>query len=97
MYTKESLKSEKYTWGKLAEVYEIANYLIVAYYPTKYENGSCLDGQYEEKLSFHPYINGRDTNHSFGSLDNALIHCVSCNNGHSRASEFIINMLSYKD
>lgn len=83
MYTKSKLLYEKYTWGKLVEVHEINNYLIV-----EYEN------EYEGINSFHPYVNGYDTHCNFSSLDYALIHAIAYNKGHSRASEFIINMLN---
>lgn len=89
MYTKERLLSEKYTWGKLIAVHEIANYLIVEYYAQDYANGG-----YETEPAFHPYVNGKDTNHSFNGLDKALIHCVCCNAGESGASTFIIKMLT---
>ena len=84
MYTKESFLSKPYTWGKLVNVHEIGNYLIVEYTTDDGEN------------HFHPYVNGKDTHHSFMSLDKALIHSVSCNAGHGRASEYINNMLSFK-
>lgn len=93
MNTKESLLSKKYTWGNLVNVYEIGCYLIAEYYPKK-DYGNSSEQGYEETPSFQPYVNGSDTNHSFDTLDKALIHAVSCNAGHSRASEFIINMLS---
>jgi len=92
MYTKESLLSKKYTWGNIVNVSEIGNYLIVEYKSIVSDNYPNA-GEYEEESTFHPYVNGRDTNCSFGSLDNALIHAVSCNAGKSRASEFIIDML----
>lgn len=80
MFTIKSLTSKPYTWGELQVVHEIGNYLIVEY--TK-------DGE----VGFHPYVNGKDTNTSHGSLDKALIHAICCNSGHNRASEFINNML----
>ena len=96
MYTRESLLSKPYTWGKLVEIHEIGNYLIVEYKETKLSHGdfgSRLDGKYEDESSFHPYVNGSDTNSGFDTLDRAIIHAVACNAGHSRASEHIINML----
>lgn len=97
MYTKKSLLSKKYTWGELVNIHEIGNYLIVEYKnEERGQHGQIISGTYDGTNSFHPYINGRDTNCSFSSLDMALIHAVSCNAGHSRASEFIINMLAHK-
>ena len=97
MYTKKLLKRTKYTWGKLVRIYEIENYLIVSYYSNKYINGTHIDNEFESELSFHPYVNGRDTHHSFSSLDMALIHAICYSSGHHRASEFINNMLSFKN
>lgn len=95
MYTKAELLSKKYAWGILVQVHEIGNYLIVEYQnEERDERGQYIAGTYDGTNNFHPYVNGHDTNHSFGSLDDALIHAVSCNKGHNRASEFIINMLS---
>ena len=97
METRLSLLSKKYVWGNLVAIHEIGNYLIVEYENEEEdEQGQDIPGTYDGTNSFHPYVNGHDTNCSFRSLDNALIHAVSCNSGHSRASEFIINMLSAK-
>ena len=96
MYTKKSLLNGKYVWGEIVNVHEIGNYLIVEYKNCKDdEHGQDIKGTYDGTNSFHPYVDGHDTNCSFDTLDKAIIHAISCYAGHSRASEFIINMLSF--
>lgn len=63
----EELKTgEAFTWGRIQEIYHIGDYDIVRYLPRA-----------DEKFSFHCWVKGRDTNHTFSSLDEALIFCIA--------------------
>jgi hypothetical protein len=89
------LKRERYTWGDIVEIHEIGNYIIVEYKAIKFDGCSPVEPRsYEEKSTFHPYIDGDDQNESYDSLDHALAACICVNNGtNTRASMYFMKMV----
>lgn len=55
-------KEKKWSWGGAPVVHEIGPYSIVEYV---YGNNSVV--------SFHPYVNGKDTHSSYATLDMAIL------------------------
>ena len=55
-----------YTWGPIDGSYSVGPYDILRY-------RAAPDGY----LSFHVFVNGEDTNHSFNSLDEALAGAIA--------------------
>ncbi len=92
---KERLLNELYTWGKFKAIHEIGLYLIVEYYPTKYDGCAAINGTYEDFTSFHPFINERDTNTSYNSLEAAIVGAIAYkyDGGNSQAGYFFMKMI----
>ena len=55
-----------FCWGTIIRAHEIGDFTIVEYYHP--EN--------TDKILFHVYIKGKDTNRAYSSLDHALIAAV---------------------
>lgn len=65
--TKLSKGLGEFTWGEVRCVHHVGEYDIVEYYPDAHP----------DDISFHPYIDSRDTCHSYESLDAALAGCIA--------------------
>ncbi len=92
---KTQLQSKPYTWGKFVQTHEIGEYLIVEYKARVYKDTAPVNGEYEEKSSYHPYINGHDTSHSYCRLDECLVGVVAYKyeGGNSRAAGYFIRSI----
>jgi hypothetical protein len=66
-----------YPWGKLVEIHEIGEYIIVEYKSNVYRNSQAVHTEHEEKSTWHPYTNAKDTSCSFESLDAALVGAIA--------------------
>ena len=89
---------KKFPWGKIIRTHEIGEYLIHEYHPNIYVN-SCSIGKVDEtKTSFHPFIGMKDTNHSYSSLDSALIGaiCLKHDGINTHAQGYIERMLNMR-
>lgn len=78
----EDARNGKFAWGRVIDVHEIGPYSIVEYQakiPDKYtaEYKPVSNRGYKTSHSFHAYVNGRDTSHSWDSLDEALVFAIS--------------------
>ena len=62
---KLELIEKEFTWGNVFQIHCIGEYQIVEYI-----------GERDSKKHYHGYINYSDTNHSYSSLDSALIGCI---------------------
>lgn len=79
---------KNFTWGFIIEHYEIGPYNIVKYEPrTKDKEG------YE--LSFHGWVGGRSTGHSWNTLDRAILGVIAYKaDGHgTKADVYMANMV----
>lgn len=63
---------EKWPWGDVIKVHSIGEYDVVEYMRKKM--GYHDD---EEGIHFHPYIYGKDTNHTYESMDAALVGAIA--------------------
>lgn len=57
---------ERFPWGRIEERYEIGEYHVARYI-----------GNIDGRTGFHGWIDGKDTNTSWASLDEALIGMVT--------------------
>lgn len=62
---KLELIEKEFTWGNVIKIHCIREYQIVEYIDKR-----------DKKTYYHGYINYSDTNHSYLSLDSALIGCI---------------------
>ena len=67
----------EFTWGQLIGVMQIGPYHVAEYYPWIYVNGRSKHTPDFDKLMFHPYVEEKDTNHSYPSLDAALAGAIA--------------------
>ena len=78
----------EFSWGSVVKTHCIGDYQILEH------RNKFL---YKDKTSFHAYINFKDTNCSYSSLDEALIGAIAQNNlevNEARyATRFILKML----
>jgi len=88
---KRELLIEPYRWGKIKEIHEIGEYLIVEYWGFIYENSSATK-EYNKHSIFHPYVNCTDTNRSLNTLDEALAFCIAykAEGPNTRAHQYFI-------
>ena len=80
-----------FPWGPVVQLHEIGEYQIIEYHPEIFIN-SCGTGKHEQdKTQFH--VQGE--NHSFDSLDEALIGaiCLKYDGINTRAPKYISLML----
>lgn len=65
-----------FNWGDLIQIHVLPRYAVVEYKRTHYNTRGAPEG-FEPEPSFHPYVDGEDTNHSFGSLEAALVYAIA--------------------
>ena len=84
---KIKLITDEYSWGKVIKVHCIGEYQIV-------ESIGKRDGE----VHWHGYINYRDTNTSYSSLDSALIGCIGIKyeGGNGKAAMYFCRMVDMK-
>jgi len=66
------LLSKPYVWGKIKKIHEIGEYVIVEYSEPNYRNV-----ENNESIVFHPFINGKDTNRGYDTLDGAIVGVIA--------------------
>ena len=83
-----------FTWGKVIEVHEIGEYSIVEYNDEK-RGVIGEEKEHENVIKFHPYINGIDTNHSYDSLDAAIVGAIAnkLDGSNSQAGGYFMKMV----
>ena len=87
--TLNDLKCGKFEWGKIIEIHEIGNYIIV-----EFKWGSVIANDFEKYSSFHIYVDGECQNGTTESLDHALAACICAGNGASiTASDYFMKMI----
>ena len=64
-------------WGQILKVHEIGEYQIVEF--DKFELNS-VPRKTTGEIRFQPFINERDTSHTFDTLDEAIIFAIARNN-----------------
>jgi hypothetical protein len=68
-------RPQRFTLGEVLATHTVGEYAIVEYIPRRPAN---LWGEnFDPAPLFHPFIARRDTNHSYRSLDAALVGCVA--------------------
>lgn len=84
---KIELISKEYTWGDVVNVHCIGEYQIVE-----------AIGKRDEEVQWHGYINYRDTNTSYSSLDSALVGCIGIKyeGGNGKAAMYFCRMVDMK-
>lgn len=85
-------QGQGYTWGPIIQVHQIGPYVILEYTPRV--TGSAR----YEGVSFHAFVDGGDTNHSFNTLDAALAGAMAyrAEGPNSRAGQYFMNMIHGK-
>ena len=81
---KLELIEKEFIWGNVIKVYCIGEYQVVKYIDKK-----------ENETYYHGYINYRDTNNSYSSLDSALIGCIGhkYEGGNGKAAMYFNKMI----
>ena len=87
-------------WGQIVKFFDVGEYTIVAYYKWRAnENGLVLTGEPAEELSFHGYVDEKNTYHSFPTLDACLAYCIAFKYEgiNSRAAIYFMRMVGAKN
>lgn len=76
------LITEEYTWGKVVNIHSVGDYQIV-------------EAIKDNKTHWHGYIDYKDTNVSYTSLDSALVGCIGIKyeGGNGRAAMYFSKMI----
>ena len=84
---KIELISKEYTWGEVVKVHCIGEYQIVE-----------AIGKRDGEVHWHGYINYRDTNTGYSSLDSALVGCIGIKyeGGNGKAAMYFCRMVDMK-
>lgn len=79
---KLQLITEEYTWGKVVNIHSVGDYQIV-------------EAIKDNKTHWHGYIDYKDTNVSYTSLDSALVGCIGIKHegGNGRAAMYFCKMI----
>lgn len=89
-----------YTWGELVSIHECGQYSIVEFHPWKRDKFTVLTGnQNVDERNFSPYIDDKNCNRSYDSLDAALVGaiCLKHDGINTRADGYIMRMLGVGD
>lgn len=84
---KIELITKEYSWGNVVKIHCIGEYQIVE-----------AIGKTDGETQWHGYINYRDTNTSYSSLDSALVGCIGIKyeGGNGRAAMYFCRMIDMK-
>ena len=63
---------KNFTWGTFIQWHEIGPYLLIEYHPWKTKGCTILKGYPCYDISFHGWIDGKDTNESFPTLETGI-------------------------
>jgi hypothetical protein len=88
-----------FTWGRVMDFYEIGNYTILKFHPWISEDGVIKTGKPDtQEISYHGWIDGEDSHHSFDSLDAALAGLIGYRNlgpnDGPKAGHFFMKMIN---
>lgn len=89
--TKDEMIKNSAWLGRFEAFHQIGEYSFVEYHSTVFNGCSpVVPRQYEKKTSFSAFINGRGTNTSYSSLDEALAGTIAqkWGGGNSQAGTF---------
>ena len=67
----EDLK-KRFPWGFVIEIMEIGPYIVRAFHPEKFKNNRGTGVNDTDVIHYHGYIDGKDCNESWLTLDDAL-------------------------
>jgi hypothetical protein len=82
--------------GKFVASHELGEYFIVEYKPTAYDGCSPkVPKRYEDESNFHPFINGKDTNTSYVSIEAAIVGAIAYkyDGGNTRADQYFLKAI----
>jgi len=83
---------QRFTWGNVISIMDVGRYTFINFEPNC-DRQEAVDVSDETRFAFHIYIDGKDSSHSAGSLDQALVLAISLRNNastkHSQASAAI--------
>ena len=79
-------KTIKFVWGSIKNIYTVGEYDILEYEDTDH-------GIPNGEIMFHPYIKGRDTSHSYETLEEAMagMIAIKMDGWNTRADQYFIN------
>jgi len=82
----------RFVWGPIKNIHTVGEYDIIEYEDTDngIPNGDIL---------FHPYIKGRDTNHSYETIEEAMagMIAVRMDGWNTRADQYFINSIKHSE
>jgi hypothetical protein len=70
---------KEFVWGPIDAVHTVGEYAIVQYREDQSNHSASQPWAWNRhgRTVYHPYLNGRDTNHSYASLDSALVGVIA--------------------
>ena len=82
---KLNLVSREYHWGEVVKIHCVGEYQII-------------EAIKDQKIHYHGYINYKDTNTSYYSLDSALVGCIGrkYEGGNGKAAMYFCKMIGMK-
>ena len=87
---------DKFTWGRVMDRHEVGPYEIVEFHPHEIGSSARPRPVDTSKVEFHGYIDGKDTNESWNTLDEALVGMIVRRhvgpNCHAIASHFMAGL-----
>lgn len=85
----------RFVWGPITFVHEVGPYQIVEYRRDMSNAGMVSMYADHGTTYFHPYIDGKDTSHSYRSLDAALVGAIAyrAEGPNGSAGEYFMRMI----
>lgn len=65
-----------FPWGPIQQVHQIGRYQVVEFL-SDVVGFTGADLSEHGKPHFHPYVDGKDTSRSFGTLEEAVVHAIA--------------------
>jgi len=73
----ETKNTGKFTWGQPVKWHEIGPYTLLEYHQHDYDAFSGTSGKFSKEVSFHGWIEGKDTHESWPSLETGIIGLIA--------------------
>jgi len=87
--------SNMFSWGLIVVLYDVREYTIAEYHPWKVSGCTVKTGEPSDCISYHVWINGKDTARSYGTFDEAIVSAIAYkrDGSNSQAGRFFMKMV----
>ena len=85
---------EEFVWGPIVKVHEIGDFTIVEFHPMIFVSGTGTNKYEPKRVSYHIYVQGKDTAHGMLTLDSALVLALAAKYDSPRTVDYALRVLN---